>query len=53
MDRAQRLGTQAVIYRDWVAKHMGEPGFDLDDGFSTPEQDDDLFRMMQEDIPEE
>jgi len=53
MDRAQRLGTQAVSYRDWVGKRIGEPGFDPDDGFSTPEQDDYLFRMMQEAIPEE
>jgi hypothetical protein len=26
MDRDQRLRVHAVVYRDWVAKHMGEPG---------------------------
>ena len=47
MDRDQRLRVHAVVYRDWVAKHMGEPGFDPDDGFVTPEQEHDLFAMLQ------
>lgn len=46
MERDQKLQRHAVIYRDWVAKHMGEPGFDPDDGFATPEQEADLYRML-------
>lgn len=46
MNREQKLRSHAVIYRDWVAKYMGEPGFDPDDGFVTPEQEADLYSML-------
>jgi len=47
MDRDQRLRVHAVVYRDWVAKYLGEPGFDPDDGFVTAEQEHDLLAMLQ------
>lgn len=52
MDRQQRLRTQAVVYRDWVAKYRGTPGFDPDDGYMTPEQESDLYEMLAAAIPE-
>jgi len=51
MTREERLRKHAIVYRNWVDKHMGEPGFDPDDGFMTIEQQDDLFRMLDKAIP--
>ena len=51
MNRDQQLVTAAGVYRDWVHKHLGEPGFDPDDGYSTQEQDDDYLAMIEAAIP--
>jgi len=47
MDRDERLRLHAVVYRNWVAKYLGEAGFDPDDGFVTPEQENDLYAMLE------
>ncbi len=51
MDRNQQLATVAAVRRRWVDKHLGEPGFDPDDGFMTPEQENDLYVMLDAAIP--
>jgi hypothetical protein len=47
VDRDKRLAIIGRVYSDWVGKHLGEPGFDPDAGFTTPEQDRDYFDMLQ------
>lgn len=50
MDRDKRLAIIGRVYSDWVGKHLGEPGFDPDAGFTTPEQDQDYFDMLQQSL---